>query len=587
MNTDDFLPGVPAPLRTTMQRRGFSELTAVQRSVLEADGEGRNLRISSQTGSGKTVALGLVLARDFTDEAGAASASVSAGGPAVLIITPTRELAVQVRDELHWLYEDIPGLSVAVVTGGTVVWRERQMLARGPDLLVGTPGRILDHIRAGALDCSGVGQVVLDEADQMLDMGFREELEAIVEELPTKRRSHLVSATFPAPLRRLADRFQHDAVRVEGTRLGAANEDIEHVAYLVKPRERYAALVNLLLLSEGERCLVFVKRRVDAAEMAEKLAGDGFSALPLSGDLPQAQRTRTLNAFRTGIVSVLVATDVAARGIDVADISTVIHVEPPSDSDVYTHRSGRTGRAGSKGRSLLLIPASSRPRVGRLLASAKVDVQWQPAPAAAVVRKALMKGARRQIYGMLGGDDQPSEQQIAYAAKLLEGRDPAQVVATLIEAAQPRLPREPMEISAVDPLRDTRRPDAKRDFVRFFINWGHTSGATASRLLSHICRRGGIKGPQVGAIQIDRRSATFEVTNEVAAAFEQRVRQADPREPRVKIRRFSEDAKGAPAKDKRKGGAGRGAPHPTHQKRQRPDHHPRLKGSNKGKPAST
>jgi ATP-dependent RNA helicase DeaD len=591
MSTEDILPGIPAPLRITMQRRGFSELTAVQQSVLEADGQGRSLRISSQTGSGKTVALGLVLARDFTGEARVARATGSAGGPAALIITPTRELAVQVRDELHCLYEEIPGLSVGVVTGGTPVWGERRMLARSPDILVGTPGRILDHIRAGALDCGGVTQVVLDEADQMLDMGFREELEAIVDELPAERRSHLMSATFPAPLRRLADRFQQDAVRVEGTRLGAANQDIEHVAHPVRPRERYAALVNLLLLADGERCLVFVKRRVDAAELAEKLAGDGFAALPLSGDLPQAQRTRTLNAFRAGIVKVLIATDVAARGIDVADISTVIHVEPPSDADVYTHRSGRTGRAGSKGRSLLLVPVSSRQRVERLLANAGVDVQWRPVPAPAAVRKALEKGARRQIHGMLGGDEPPSEKQLAYAARLLEGRDPAQVVATLIEAAQPRLPREPMEISAVDPLRDNRRTDAKLDFVRFFINWGHTSGATASRLLSHICRRGDIKGPQVGAIQIDRRSSTFDVASEVAAAFEERVRQADPRDPRVKIRRFREPGEHAGARGGHKGAAGRGAPHPARRSRMRPDHHPspssRPKGGGRRKSAST
>jgi len=587
MTTDDIFSGVPAQLRSTMQRRGFTELTAVQRAVLDADGADKSLRISSQTGSGKTVALGFVLARDFIGDAQITASRPAAPGPVVLVITPTRELAVQVRDELHWLYEELPGLSVAVVTGGTSVWGERQILARKPEVVVGTPGRILDHMRVGALDCSGVGQVVLDEADQMLDMGFREELEAIVDELPAERRSHLISATFPAALRRLADRFQHDAVHVEGTRLGAANVDIEHVAYLVRPRERYAALVNLLLLAEGERCLVFVKRRVDAAEMAEKLAGDGFAALPLSGDLPQAQRTRTLSAFRSGIVTVLVATDVAARGIDVPDIATVIHVEPPSDADVYTHRSGRTGRAGSKGRSLLLVPVSSRQRVTRLLGGARVEVQWRPVPAPDAVRKSIRKGARRQIHSLLGGEEPPSEQQLAYATTLLEGRDPAQVVAALLEVAQPKLPREPMEISAVDPLRDTRRSEAKRDFVRFFMNWGHTSGATASRLLSHICRRGEIKGPQVGAIQIDRRSSTFDVAAGVAAAFEERVRRPDPREPRVKIRRFSETAEGSRARGKGKGAASGGAPHPAQRKRQRPDHHPRPKARNQRKPAAT
>jgi len=445
MTTTDPFAGVPAPLASALRRRGFPALTAVQRAVLEAECEGRDLRISSQTGSGKTVALGIALARPLL------AAPVSPAGPAALVVVPTRELAAQVRDELRWLYAEIPGLGVEVVTGGTDLGRERRRLAEKPAIVVGTPGRLLDHIRAGALDCSGVGHVVLDEADQMFDMGFREELDAILEALPEERRSHLLSATFPPPVRQLADRFQRDALRLEGTRLGAANEDIVHVAHLVRPHEAYAALVNLLLLAEGARCLVFVRRRADTTEIAEQLASDGFVALPLSGDLAQSQRTRTLNAFRNGSVPILVATDVAARGIDVPEIATVIHLEPPSDAEAYTHRSGRTGRAGRKGLSLLLVPPYARRRVEYVLGSARVRADWQPAPTQARVRRTLEKRGRRRLRARIEADTpELTDAQRAHAAELLEGRDPVAVVAALIEATTPALPREPLPVTAVE-----------------------------------------------------------------------------------------------------------------------------------------
>jgi ATP-dependent RNA helicase DeaD len=411
-------------------------------------------------------------------------------------------------------------------------------LASRPALVVGTPGRILDHHRNRALDCSAVEHVILDEADRMLDMGFREELEAIVETLPAERRSHLISATFPPGVRRLADRFQHNALRLEGTRLGDANCDIEHVAFLVKPRDVHAALVNLLLLTEDSRCLLFVKRRVDAANISEMLAADGFSALPLSGDLPQAQRTRTLNAFRKGTIQILVATDVAARGIDVPDIGSVIHVTPPTDSDTYTHRSGRTGRAGRKGRSLLLVSPAEQQRVKRILGPTKVDVDWQSIPPPHKVRKALQKRARRRLRAQLEGGDGPSEAQRAWAAQLLaEGRDAETVIATLLEAATSQLPCEPMDVQPIDARATARHPRTAPGYVRFTLNWGESSGATPSRVLSHICRRGGVQGRLVGSIEIGHRDSSFDVVASVADAFEARSRKPDTRDPHIVIRR--------------------------------------------------
>ncbi|MCX4241219.1 DEAD/DEAH box helicase [Paraliomyxa miuraensis] len=480
MSTLDPFAGVPGPLRIALERRGFTSLTAVQQAVLDGDAEGHDLRISSQTGSGKTVALGLALARCLLAEREQADAP-RPRGPVALVITPTRELAVQVRDELRWLLAELPGLRVEVVTGGTDLGGERRMLRRPPTILVATPGRLLDHVRSEVLDCSAVGHVVLDEADRMLEMGFREELEAIIDALPAERRSHLVSATFSGVVRHIADRFQGRTLHVQGTVLGEANEDIAHIGQVVAPGQGYGALVNALLLAQGERVLVFVDRRSDASDLAEQLAGDGFAALPFSGDLSQAQRTRTLHAFRTATIQVLVSTDVAARGIDVPEISMVVHMTPPQDPDGYTHRSGRTGRAGRRGRSLLLVPPRARGYVERLLAAARVQVDWQPVPTPAKVRKAITKRTRKQLHARLDAEVGPTDKTLQYATQLLEGRDPATVVAALLELAEPKLPREPAEVEVIAAAPERRECDERgpRDDGRRFRGRGgrlHTRG---------------------------------------------------------------------------------------------------------------
>ncbi|WP_437499667.1 DEAD/DEAH box helicase [Sorangium sp. So ce1099] len=416
MNPDSMLDALPAPLAGALARRGFTSLTPVQQAVLAPDLAGRDLRVSSQTGSGKTVAIGLALAprleRALAERAPAAApdgASRTTAAPAAVIIAPTRELAAQIAAELSWLLSAL-GAQVACVTGGTSFGAEARSLRRDPLVIAGTPGRLLDHLERGTIDPRGVLALVLDEADQMLDLGFREELEAIAGRMPEDRQTHLVSATFSREVRALADRFQRDAVSVAGTRPGAANVDIAHVAHLVLPAERDAAIVNLLLLAPGERTLVFVRTREGAAELADKLSALGLPAGALSGDLEQRERTRTLDAFRSGAITTLVATDVAARGIDVPEVGRVIHADPPGDPEIFTHRSGRTGRAGRKGTSVLLVAPFAREHALRLLRRARVEATFRPVPSPDDVLRAAderlaaeLAAARRHDAGAAGG----------------------------------------------------------------------------------------------------------------------------------------------------------------------------------------
>ena len=716
---------LPAPITAALIRRGFEELTPVQLAVVAAASDGRDLRISSQTGSGKTVAIGLALAEHFLKQAGyvppapkpeaaageeavtgfaadavsgaeradastpevhipaipqsknPAGATPAAAAPGVargyktyaapkgpkgargprgpkndrgsrrpkdgaahptgLVIVPTRELAAQVSEELAWLYADIADLTVEVVTGGTSVMMERRALARGPALVVGTPGRLLDHLKNRAIKADEIAHVVLDEADQMLDMGFREELDAILAEMPPERQSHLVSATFPRAVTQLANRFQNNPMVIEGTRLGEANADIQHIGYGVRRHETFAALVNVLLLAGDERCLLFVNRRVDATDLAEKLARDGFGAAPFSGELAQAQRTRTLASFRNGTLPILVSTEVAARGIDVPGISTVIHVDPPRDPDAYTHRSGRTGRAGLSGRSILFVTPADQNRVKRMLRSAKVDLSFQPVPTPSRVEKALRKRSRKALHDTLASHT-PEESQMMYAKGLLEDHDPVQVIATLLDLAKPDSKCKPMQVQGFDPSqergpqgRDNResrgRPDRNRPghrptrdsrdnfqsggrtssngnrggssesyppirppqeaYTRFFVTWGEGSGATTGRLLSQACRRGGIKSDQVGAIEVSDRVSFISVSNDVAASFEAKASRPDSRDPGIVIKRADEKSAGPPSKPFFKGGQGGGrhaGSRSGDSPRQAPNH---RQGGNSGRPSNS
>jgi ATP-dependent RNA helicase DeaD len=630
---EDPFAALPTQISSALKARGFTDLTAVQKAVVAAESQGRDLRISSQTGSGKTVAIGIALATHFLDaqksEQGGESSTDdkkaskksgpprksrgSVARPTALVIVPTRELAAQVQNELQWLYANLRGLSVQVVTGGTSIVMERRALARGAGLIVGTPGRLLDHMRNRAINCDSIAHVILDEADQMLDMGFREELDGILEQLPKSRSSHLMSATFPRAVVSLADRYQKNVLTLEGTRLGVANADIQHIAYAIRRHETYPALVNTLLLAGDSRCLLFVNRRIDATELAEKLASDGFGAAPFSGELAQTQRTRTLAAFKNGTFNILVSTDVAARGIDVPNISTVIHVDPPRNSEAYIHRSGRTGRAGRSGRSVLLVAGPDSRRAARMLQAARIEVSWQPVPQPEKVQKALLKQARREMHARLA-EDAPTEAQLMYAKQLIEERDATHVIATLLEMAKTKPPREPMTVVGLDPFAEDRskrrggRSESRRDgystakvgagggrngsprkgtpkgaprdasgFTRFVVTWGEQKGATPSRILSHICRRGGIESSQVGAIQILAKSSTVDIARDAADAFETSARRPDKRDPGIMVRRDqggsspssqSSPPKG-PARDAHRPNAKRPV-RPTHLKKKAP-----------------
>ncbi len=464
---DDVSPAI----RAALEGRGFTALTPVQEAVLDPALAGRDLRIFSQTGSGKTVAVGLAIAPALEIAAAAAPPGAVPGPfkparPFALVVAPTRELATQIGSELAWLFEPLK-VSVTVVTGGASYPRELAALRKGPLVIAGTPGRLLDHLSRKSIDLSALAVVVLDEADQMLDMGFRDELEAILEKTPETRRTLLLSATFPREVQRLADRCQRDAVVAAGAGAGERNEDIAHVAHIVLAEERDRALLNLLLMAPGDRALVFVRTREGAAELADRLSDAGLPARAIHGDLEQRDRTRTLDAFRSGAVTTLVATDVAARGLDVPDVTRVIHADPPNDSEVFTHRSGRTARAGKKGQSIILIPPGMRERVKSMLRRAGVEATWSAAPSAADVLRAADDRLAAELLTPPEGAPAPNPRLQALAEKLLAAMDPRDLVTALLSRGNHAGACAPADVTPILPqpprtLRARRTPCPRR-----------------------------------------------------------------------------------------------------------------------------
>ncbi len=559
-------------LTGALEKRGFERLTSVQESVLAPELDGRDLRISSQTGSGKTVAIGLVIRDEVraeeevpeeppTDDtaSGNLKGRDQRARPRALVITPTRELAKQVEEELAWLYAPL-GVRVTSVTGGGGYRDELRAFRAKPGIVVGTPGRLLDHLKRGAIDPSATRAVVLDEADRMLDLGFREELEAILAYPPKERRTHLVSATFPREVRGLADSVQRDPVPVEGTPIGTANLDIEHLIHLVHPRERLAAIINLLLENPGGQTLIFARTRADVAELAEALGGEGFVVAMLSGEMDQAERNRALAAFKRGNVDALVATDVAARGIDVHDVTRVIHAEPPTDADAYTHRSGRTGRAGKKGISSLLVAERELERTSALLSRARVRWNFAPIPTAESLREARDQKLLAHLSADFVEGDAIDPRSLALAESILASAEPARAVGRLVAMTLRRGGTEPREVSLINPPQQGQRgagaarrrehPRAERGerreapsggFVPFRVSWGESHGADARRLVAMMCRRGQIEGRDIGAIRVGRTSSVIEVSSGIADSFERNTAKPDPRDPRVHVRRWSDE----------------------------------------------
>jgi ATP-dependent RNA helicase DeaD len=525
---------LPDVFARALSARAYTTPTPVQSAVLAPETRGRDLLVSAQTGSGKTVAYGLAMAESLMD----GDVLPAADAPLALIIAPTRELALQVQTELTWLYAGTKARVMSCV-GGMDPFRERRELERGAHIVVGTPGRLRDHLERGVLRLDALKVAVLDEADEMLDLGFHDDMEFLLKATPESRRTFLFSATLPKAIVSLARNYQRDALRIELAAASGGHADIEYRAVRIAHAKVGRAVVNLLRFIDPPCALVFCATRIGVQKLGESLAARGFSSVALSGEMNQNERNRALTALREGRARVCVATDVAARGLDVPDLSLVIHADLPNDAEVLQHRSGRTGRAGKKGISILLVPPSRRRSAEEMMHRARVQYTWAEPPSP---KEILAQDRDRLLQSPLFGT--PGEGEDVALAEALAGRyAPIEIALVLAKLYRGQLPApEDLDEYVEDPRKSkrdkyagekpTREPFAKKrqresdrshalteGSVWFRISVGRERNADPNWLLPEICRQGEVTKKQIGEIRIFDTETRFELDADAAEEF--------------------------------------------------------------------
>ncbi|WP_296039117.1 DEAD/DEAH box helicase [uncultured Agrobacterium sp.] len=518
--------GIAPAIAQALEKRGYKDLTPVQQSMLDPELADKDALVSAQTGSGKTVAFGIALARTLLSNS---ERFGQAGAPLALAIAPTRELAMQVKRELEWLYE-FAGVSIASCVGGMDIRNERRALERGSHIVVGTPGRICDHIKRGALDLSSLRAVVLDEADEMLDLGFREDLEFILEESPEDRRTLMFSATVPRSIAKLAESYQKNAVRIATASEQKQHVDIEYRAMMVAPSDREHAIINALRFYEARNAIVFCSTRAAVNHLTARLNNRGFSVVALSGELSQNERTHALQAMRDGRARVCVATDVAARGIDLPGLELVIHADLPTNSETLLHRSGRTGRAGQKGVSAIVVPVNQRRKAERLLEGAKISPAWVHPPSADEIVE--RDGARLLADPSL--NEPVTDDERDFVTKLLEQHGAEKVAAAFVRMYHSgRSAPEDISEVALDgrkPRRDSfenvenNAPRRDRsdfaDSAWFTLSVGRKQNAEPRWLIPMLCRFGKLTRQDIGAIRMQQTETYVELAADAVDRFE-------------------------------------------------------------------
>jgi ATP-dependent RNA helicase DeaD len=562
--------GLDAPLIAALTTLGYEEPTPIQREAIPPLLEGRDVLGQAATGTGKTAAFALPLLQRI-------GASTSAN-PSVraLVLVPTRELAMQVAEAIHRYGKGL-GTHVLPVYGGQSIQQQLRALRRGVDVIVATPGRALDHIRRGSLTLSQVQVVVLDEADEMLDMGFADDLEEILDALPTERQTALFSATIPPRIAQIAERHLDKPVRVriarESVPAGTAPR-VRQVAYVVPRQYKVAALGRVLDMESPTSAIVFCRTRTEVDELAETLIGRGYRAEPLHGGLSQEQRDRVMQRFRDGTTELLIATDVAARGLDIGHLSHVVNYDVPSAPDAYVHRIGRTGRAGREGVAITL----SEPREHRLIRNieqlTKQRILVEPLPTLVDLRTRRLELTRAALREALVQGDLDRFRVVVEA--LSEEFDVVDIATAAVKVAHESsgnagneeeipaagVPRERdravrdrsshrerpeegeragTEEHSRGPRRGRRKNRSDADVTRLYVGLGRRAGVRPADLVGAIANEAGIDARAVGSIEIGERFSIVEVPDEAADEIIGALRSTTIRGRRALVRRDRED----------------------------------------------
>jgi ATP-dependent RNA helicase DeaD len=483
---------------------GYEEPTPIQTAAIPPLLAGRDLLAQAATGTGKTAAFALPLLQRLEPS----------DTPSALILVPTRELAMQVSEAMRRYGAGI-GVRVLAIYGGSPMSAQIRSLRRGVHVVVATPGRALDHLRRGTLNLDAVGIVVLDEADEMLDMGFAEDLESILSATPNGRQTALFSATMPPRITAIARKHLADPVTISlgGRSSGAGIADVRQVAYVVQRAHKLAALGRVLDVETPVSAIVFCRTRTDVDQLAEALGARGHRAEGLHGGLSQDQRDRVMQRFRARTTELLIATDVAARGLDVDHVSHVVNYDVPIAVEAYVHRIGRTGRAGRAGVAITLAEPRERRMLQMIERMTKQRIETPALPTGDDLRRKRQETARATLRETIQGGELDAWRTAA--ASLLDEFDPVDVVAAALKRIDPQTdrPDEP-EIPTARPERPAPPQRERQDMGRLFIGGGRALRITPGDLVGAIANEAGLSGRSIGAIRIDERFSLVEVPSD-------------------------------------------------------------------------
>jgi ATP-dependent RNA helicase DeaD len=550
--------GLQTELIQAVTERGYTTPTPIQTGVIPAMLTGRDIVGQAQTGTGKTAAFSLPILQNLRPDRQKVQA---------LILAPTRELALQVANTLY-AYGRHLNVSVLPVYGGQPYGRQISRLRKGVDVVVGTPGRLLDLIRQGSLDLSGVRTVILDEADEMLSMGFIEDIESILQETPVERQTALFSATLPPPIRRLAEKYLHnpESVTIEGKQRTA--DAIEQRYYLVHEQDKLAALTRLFETETITSALIFARTRASTAELANGLMSRGYPAEVLNGDLTQEAREQVLRRFRQNQITVLVATDVAARGLDIENISHVFNFDLPGDVESFVHRIGRTGRAGKTGVAISFVtpPQQYRLRQIEKFTRQKMTEATLPTPEDIIAQRERALMDKMAVWLRRGRCVREREM----VAELVEaGHDPVEVAAVALKIARAEEKQRPIEqvtpVEARPPRskesrarsydgrkrtpepkvvreRDGRKAGARSHeagMVRLRLNVGKAQGVRPGDVVGTIAFHANIPGSTIGAIHIQSHETLVDVPEHLVGQVLDKSGQYQIRQKPVTVQRVT------------------------------------------------
>lgn len=555
-----FLPlNLCEEVQAAITSAGYDQPTEIQARTIPHLLEGRDVLAQSQTGSGKTATFALpILSRlDATQRL-----------PQVLVLTPTRELATQVAEAIASYGANVPGFSVAAIYGGQGYETQLRQLKRGVPVVVGTPGRIIDHINRGTLKLNELKTLVLDEADEMLNMGFLDDVKFVLEQTPSERQVALFSATMPPAIRGIAQHYLHDPARItvnQGTMTAAA---IRQRAVITAHRDKYDVLVRFLEIEATDGIIVFAKTREATLELAERLDRDGFPAAALNGDLPQRARERTVDQFKAGKLDVLVATDVAARGLDVSRVSHVFNFDVPQDTESYVHRIGRTGRAGRAGEAIILLSRSQKYKLRQIERLTKQAIEVIDIPTADQVNEARVARLCNRISKTIESKDLTRFATVIDDFSKSSGHSADQIAAALAHLSQNGRPffvqdlptrshrserhdhrsgefgsrndgpgrgrhrdrADDRDRSRRDRGGDQeRRPSRNRPVPagmdRYRIEVGHDDGVKPGNIVGAIANEGGIEGQYIGPINIFAGHSTIDLPEGMPSDVQQTLHQ--------------------------------------------------------------